>query len=393
MRSIGRRKSDKWRMLVGLVLGAVLVSYAFYTSGCGEGTVQAPTPVATPVPPPPPAPAVVSGPAPVPTPTPPSGPAFELWGTAGSTIHVKYTGEASRAEIETWYTSFENQKLPFAAKRDIVLKGDTFTRAFGGGCKQGDAAQVGSKEIGGIYFDKDGNPFKDDKSAASKAKVEACQFQCDPEAKESWIEDEKYSDGEWSSCSPNNQPPNYVTGASEEQCFKKKTRTWTSTNICTKQTRTRTAWVYDECECPCVEPEETPTIPGAYSWNGVILEGKCEKEVLPTILVSSVVQLNCHEVGTQKWTIDFTCQADGERVVDLCRNVACPPPPACYYKVSGPGGEVGHAIKCSIFGGTWLNFDGDVLDNHCKFNLPGISNDDFQLSPGQSAPGCLNKQD
>jgi hypothetical protein len=44
-RTIGRRKQDRWRVAAGIVLGAVLTSYAFYTTGCDQGTVSGPDPV------------------------------------------------------------------------------------------------------------------------------------------------------------------------------------------------------------------------------------------------------------------------------------------------------------------------------------------------------------
>lgn len=43
--------------------------------------------------------------------------------------------------------------------------------------------------------------------------------------------------------------------------------------------------------------------------------------------------------------------------------------------------------------GVWLNFVHGDLHNHCKFTVPGVSLDNFQLNPGQSAHGCLNKND
>jgi len=70
-----------------------------------------------------------------------------------------------------------------------------------------------------------------------------------------------------------------------------------------------------------------------------------------------------------------------------------PPPEFCYYRVSGFGGDFFHAIKCVQRGGQWINFGPQNLQNHCKFVEPGISDDDFQLNPGQSGDNCLNKND
>ncbi len=43
--------------------------------------------------------------------------------------------------------------------------------------------------------------------------------------------------------------------------------------------------------------------------------------------------------------------------------------------------------------GVWLNFLGGSLHNHCEFDFPGYVDRDFQLNPGQSAAGCLDKRD
>ena len=97
---------------------------------------------------------------------------------------------------------------------------------------------------------------------------------------------------------------------------------------------------------------------------------------------------------------------DGYEVVNgLCVPIVIPPPPPaglCFYKISG-GNEAAKKAKCeATLGGNppafgvWLNFDDsshNVLDNHCQYSLPGINDDKFQLTPGQSDPSCLNKND
>jgi hypothetical protein len=264
--------------------------------------------------------------------------------SAGSHLSVKYNGPASHAEVETWWTTFDNQNpnpRP-GLEKQVVKIGDSVPRTFAA-CQQGDAAQPGVKEIGGCFFDKDQKPFT---PSRNPEKVTECRTTpCNPEARESWIEDEEYKDGEWSTCSPDNQPPTSV--ATSQQCFKKKTRTWTSVNVCTKQTRTRTDWVYAECECPCVEPKEVREIPSTVYWNTAILEGKCNPEVLPLVGIDEATitpSLNCHTTGQQRINLDYQCSADSFRTRDLCKNVACPtPPPTCdntpaSYKGNANGG-------------------------------------------------------
>jgi hypothetical protein len=80
-----------------------------------------------------------------------------------------------------------------------------------------------------------------------------------------------------------------------------------------------------------------------------------------------------------------------------------PDPALCYYKIS-KGSEADKEKQCEatnigtqqlpIFG-VWLNFDyvDPSLQNHCRFPLPGISDKDFQLTPGKSDESCLDKHD
>lgn len=84
-----------------------------------------------------------------------------------------------------------------------------------------------------------------------------------------------------------------------------------------------------------------------------------------------------------------------------------PAPGACYYRVSCGGLEDGgpcndHAQQtiCEatlggspLVGGIWRNFGEQALRNHCQYTVPGLSNLNFQLNPGKSAPSCLNKRD
>ena len=69
--------------------------------------------------------------------------------------------------------------------------------------------------------------------------------------------------------------------------------------------------------------------------------------------------------------------------------------PACYYTVSG--NIFTREFRCEApwylggAGGDWGNWFGQP--NHCKVAYDGVSRSDFNLVPGQSAPGCLNKND
>lgn len=358
--SYGRRKADRWRMGIGLALGLLLAGAVLSKVGCDGTTATGSSPVAKPNAKPTASPSPAAG-GTVGTPTAvlPDEPnkAFELSCLDSSTISVKYTGGASRAAIDTWYTSLDDQDTAFAKQSHQVNSGDTVTRSFGVSCIQGDADQPGVKLIGGCFFDKDGKPFI---PSRNPEKVTACRTKpCDPASKESWIEDAEYSDGQWGSCSPDNQPPNYASAATQ-QCFKKKTRTWTSINVCTKEKRYRTVWVYDECECQCVETQEPRETPGTFSWAPEILQGKCEVEAFP-IGIATTPQLNCRQIGTQKIAVDWLCKADTEKIRDLCRNVACPTPsPTCEntsasYKSGANGGLFNLANSGDAAELAWVN--------------------------------------
>ena len=78
-----------------------------------------------------------------------------------------------------------------------------------------------------------------------------------------------------------------------------------------------------------------------------------------------------------------------------------PEPSYCYYEVDC-GNQVSALAKqtckseqkeqlCNAQGGQWAKWQGGK--EHCRIAFPGVSLDNFQLTPGQSADGCLNKRD
>lgn len=88
------------------------------------------------------------------------------------------------------------------------------------------------------------------------------------------------------------------------------------------------------------------------------------------------------------------------------RETECPPPAPCYYEVdcsvrasSNVACQLLKKARCEAqppFGpaGEWANWFGQGEGHEqCRVAFPGWSNDHFQLNPGQSAEGCLDKQD
>lgn len=403
MRSIGRRKTDRYRIAAGMILGAVLTTYAFYVSSCGGSsttgpsqTIDAPQPVA----------AAPAAPAATPTPAPAAGPSTEYdCYVNNSGFHVKnLTSDTQRWQVYT--TGFDEQHfatsvIPASGVQRTVGPNTVWEDNPGFKCAQVDVTQeltfVG--QAGGRpqcygYFDKNGVTFH---PGTSPEKIAECR-QCDPKTSH-WTTIEEPTIGEWEI----DPQPDSV----EQICYKYERRLviYYEQNDCSKEKR-ELRRTYEkrktQIPCPCVEPSPTPEIPGAYSWGEAILQGKCEVEKLPVIVPSAaaVQELNCHRIGTQKFTIDNKCSPDGEKVVALCQNVACPclfPIPSYqlslitfppitgfeYYQMN-QGNDNARENACVNRGGTWLNTydipgDGEgSRSNVCRFNLP--------LPPG--APGA-----
>lgn len=160
-------------------------------------------------------------------------------------------------------------------------------------------------------------------------------------------------------------------------------------NGCEKRDNKVTSIKKREIECPCEEtwlPDEEYTFDHYGEWSECNL-GIRTRDVFGVLY------------ETNSCTQERRVKADSEKVIDTERE-ECATPGLCYYKVSGQGGEVGHKIKCeltfsfqSFTLGTWINFEGEKLDNHCQYPVPGIINRSFNLTPGQSDPSCLNKND
>jgi hypothetical protein len=118
-------------------------------------------------------------------------------------------------------------------------------------------------------------------------------------------------------------------------------------------------------------------------WSGVVELGVCVFGP-PQLTPAFAAVASCHENGKQDWSIEYTCQEDDEGTIDVCRSVACPG--SCFYNNQGSNGKE----QCQALPGfvSWND------KNHlCELTWPGVSSDDFQLNPGKSADGCLDKHD
>lgn len=224
---------------------------------------------------------------------------------------------------------------------------------------------------------------------------------------------------------------------SEETCYECRTGTQTIhlTDGCKEWTEVKEVRDKREVECQC---EEGGPYEGDPIFSEEILEGQCD---FPN-------DFACHRDGTRTDTYDCSdpvevpvcqptsCPCDPEKIVHRvevgcepidegldpnkcwrCFNetnecgdveivpeeISCPSLGDCFYRVScgdqesftlsGNCEDQQQKLICENQGGEWLNFITGVLHNHCAFSLPGISHNDFQLTPGQSDPECLDKND
>jgi hypothetical protein len=181
---------------------AIVCTVVLALAACGGDTTVAPTQDA-------PAPVVASAPAPTapapnPSPTPKAdnpAVAWEVECSAVGNMTVKYNGEASNAEVLTYYTSFDGPQQ-FGAENKILATGTEFTRTFPA-CSQSDAEPLSGPAAGHCYFDKNGVPFNEKRNPE---KVTECRNQCVPQwvpVEESFEEGsfgaESVTDG-WSAC-------------------------------------------------------------------------------------------------------------------------------------------------------------------------------------------------
>lgn len=152
------------KLMLGLALGALVA--------CGgTGTVTGPEEVSG-VPGGGEPTAVAATPAPQPVAvTPAPGSAFKLSGAKGVLI-LEYSGSA-RTSVQTYYTSFDDQTTKFAVETHNVEPNSELKREIGS-CRQGDAEQVGGGFSGGVFFDKNGDPFNPTRNPEKVAECRVC---------------------------------------------------------------------------------------------------------------------------------------------------------------------------------------------------------------------------
>ena len=179
-------------------------------------------------------------------------------------------------------------------------------------------------------------------------------------------------------------PPSLITQAPCFECFEITTDV-TESNGCEQRESVITEIDQREVECQCeetwVEEQEPEVVVG--EWGECVLGER-----------SRTVTSIWYEVNS------CTEERRESRRTEETETEECAVPGLCYYKISGVP-EVIKEFICEqpqgfpFFGGGghWINFTGSKLDNHCEIQVPGISQNNFNLTPGQSDPNCLRKQD
>jgi hypothetical protein len=304
---------------------------------------------------------------------PASASSFEGYITPFAGWVVKNTSPAS-STMTAYYTSFDDQSKALAFQTVVVGKGTYFEGSFNKTCVQVDIS----------YSGPGGRPFLFGFINHEGKKVPASQI-------------------DRAACAPKREPtpePTPTPTPSPEP-----TPTPTPTPEPTPPPPSDV--------CPNIEGVQV-TIPEGMHINP---QGNCVGQ--PVDLCSNIP--GNQETVPEGYTVsEGVCTLIPPPPTDVCPNIEglqltiptdyqlvegqCVPVPVgyCYYKIS-QGNEASKKTRCeTTLGGSpaafgiWLNFDDsshDPLDNHCKYTVPGIINDKFQLTPGQSAAGCLNKND
>lgn len=246
--------------------------------------------------------------------------------------------------------------------------------------------------------------------------------QCDPGEWEPIGEPVVVLDGQWGSCD--------VQAATSGGCHECKEVTYQQTfsNGCEEEVRTWGKVERREVECGPSCEDFDPEI--TVEWN--IIEQEAEGGVLaaghhcnaiysgivitpsicappfdidpelPHLVPAGTSQLFTFTwAGTYEPADGLVCPLGGQET-DL---VEAPEEGMCYYEVDCRSSHGFQASTfCSFFdkkgicedaGGAYLDVDPRawVTNFQCEFDLPGVSNDRFQLSPGRSHDACLRKQD
>lgn len=388
MRSIGRRKADKYRVLAGILLGAVLTSYAMYVQSCGGGsstTVTGKTSDSQ---------DTASASAPVPTPAPTATPRLIALPPGAHEGREVSWGSFSSGTIKN--TSDQKQHYDFCAKRpDLsniktgsadVGAGASFAFDLGVGCNQTDITQNGCGPtflpIEAAWYGLDGRYV----NTATQVDWKACYPDCRPEWRE--LEEVRIV-GEWTDFVPESSPASVT-----QVCYKWQRRLVIrrEQNSCDQTVRDKGEAYYEtrkvEIECPCVNVQTTRTVTTYGTWTNVVGQCGTRKKTVTTYTLNSCTHQETSTETTSEETKDC---------------------PLCYYRVScGVSQSTGdhsctdqaqQTICQTTIGGVppkagiWRNFGPQNLQNHCQFVVPGVSLDNFQLNPGQSDKACFNKKD
>lgn len=138
------------------------------------------------------------------------------------------------------------------------------------------------------------------------------------------------------------------------------------------------------CEGEWIE-QEPILILGEFGECAPVLTTSSEPPPSPSCSHSRLVTVVVNEVNSCTQEV----REESRETRTDTQSCECPAiePDTCFYNISGRNKEE----KCEEEGGSGANWNDDA--NHCEIPFPGISEDGFNLTDGQSGPGCLNKND
>jgi hypothetical protein len=427
--------------LAGLVLVGVLLflGLVLVTPGCSTGDNPTRPDVAISTPAPPPAP-VAAPPAVTPTPAP-TAPGAKSWsGYIKDNAGWFVKNETDVPSVfYAYYTSFDNQELALAVKTFTAQRGDYWEDTFDRKCVQVDLTYahtiVGGK--GGHPFlfgfiNHEGNPVHHSQIDWTKCGPTTCtptfttrevvtyEGQCEQRVRVTTT----YT---LNSCTKQETASVERAADPDKEC-----EPGCDTNAPVTPTGVAVwdpAIIQDTCN-PEVLPlpfNITPadaTAPACHqngtqptiqcTTTGILKLCKnvaCSTQCIPTWIeqqpeVTYSAWSTCVN-GDQtrtKQTVVYevnSCTSDLRVKSDttITEHQECQTPGLCYYKVKGSGGETEHEAQCEATKGgdpeafgVWFNFEGSKLNNHCTYTVPGLSDKDFNLTPGQSDSRCLDKK-
>jgi len=205
--------------------------------------------------------------------------------------------------------------------------------------------------------------------------------------------------------------PGFIAGTETETLPEETTYTLWSNSEGQCGTRTKTIWTIKKFKCSgeiarTVKSETTEENPGEWvtqepeitygAWGACVLNPQVDDftEATQPQLCSGTKTRTKRTIIKERNTCSgaYRVKSDVTTNDTASCETACPVPLACYYTVDGQNKE----WQCEHeYIGSWPNYTAGQWgqwiqqnQSHCRFPLPGTTDRDFHLVPGQSHPDC-----